>query len=165
MKRKTIIIAVCAAVILICAVTGGVVMFGRKQAEPVTAFEKVTLTESTMRGKREYEIINKGESAEVSLYRMYYKDGEEEKRLEKQTDCGTDAVLEILNTCGVTSWDGFHGKHPKNVSDGTMFGFEASVNSGKVITASGSENFPKNYRMLTDWFYETLKDADVSESE
>ena len=53
--------------------------------------------------------------------------------------------LELMNTCGVICWDGFHGKHPKNVKDGIMFDFRATVNDGQEIHADGSENFPKGY--------------------
>ncbi len=57
----------------------------------------------------------------------------------------------MMNTCGVLCRDGFHGKHPKNVSDGDMFNFTASVNGGQVIRADGSANFPKGYQDFVNY--------------
>jgi hypothetical protein len=167
LKKKTkAIIAAAAAVILICAVTGGYIMFGKKSAKPVpvTGYESVSLRESTMRGIYEYEIINKGDTSEVSYYAMYYSGGKEEKRLKERAQCETAAVIEILNEINICSWNGFHGAHPKLVKDGTMFTLKAKVN-GETVSAEGSANFPDNYRLLTDWIYETLRNSEITESE
>ena len=51
----------------------------------------------------------------------------------------TAEFVELVNNCGVIRWDGFHGKHPKNVHDGEMFRFSACVNGEKTIEADGSE--------------------------
>ena len=51
-----------------------------------------------------------------------------------------------MNECGFASWNGFDGKHPKNVSDGIMFSLFAVINDGMKVNAKGSENFPKNYK-------------------
>ena len=64
--------------------------------------------------------------------------------------CSTDTVLELLNKCRILSWDGFNGPHPKNVKDGIMFTLKATVNEGKKIYATGSQNFPKHYRDFRD---------------
>ena len=66
--------------------------------------------------------------------------------LESSVPCDAQTMIELMNTCGILRWNGFHGKHPKNVSDGIMFRFEATVNGGQGIFADGSENFPKGYR-------------------
>ena len=50
-----------------------------------------------------------------------------------------------MNNCSVIRWDGFHGEHPKNVKDGIMFDFTATVNGGQTIYADGSANYPKGY--------------------
>ena len=55
------------------------------------------------------------------------------------------------------SWDSFHGKHPKGVLDGTMFRFEATVNSGRIIKADGSQNFPSGYRDFESGLYKILQ--------
>ena len=39
------------------------------------------------------------------------------------------------------------------------------VNGDKKISASGSENFPKHFRELEDWFYQVLKDAEEIEEQ
>ncbi|MBO4411374.1 MAG: hypothetical protein J5794_04230 [Lachnospiraceae bacterium] len=45
--------------------------------------------------------------------------------------------------------------------DGIMFRLEAFVNGGRRIFADGSQNFPKHYRELTDWLYQTLNRKEV----
>ena len=157
MKKKAVLIA--AAIITVIIIIGGFMMLGktRGKKETITAFESVRLTESTMRGTTEYEIILSGETAEISLYRFYYGNGKEERRPEKSVKCETKAVIGILNECGISSWNGFSGAHPKGVNDGTMFRFEASVNGGKTVKADGSANFPRNYRLLTDWLAERMR--------
>ena len=57
-------------------------------------------------------------------------------------------------------WNGFHGKHPRNVRDGEMFTFAAVVNEGEKISADGSENFPKNYRELKERLHVLLESGD-----
>lgn len=159
MKRKALLIF--AALILICAVTGGFIMFknSNKTKDDVTEFESVLLSKSTMRGSSEFEIINNGETAGITLYGIYYSGEESERRPEAKAICDTSAVIEILNECNVLSWNGFHGRHPKHVSDGTMFTFEAKVNGGTLIKADGSENFPKNYRQFSEWLYESVRNS------
>jgi len=48
------------------------------------------------------------------------------------------------------SWDGFHGKRPKGIKDGTDFIFKATVNGGKEICVTGSQKFPPYYRGFED---------------
>ena len=160
MKRKGFIIASAAitVLIIISVVIGGLVMSGRFRPfrEKITAFESVLLRESTMRGTSEYEIIPDGEKCEVSLYRFRYIDGKEERQLEKSAKCDTQTVIELLNECGVSAWDGFNGAHPRNVKDGTMFRFEANINGGKIIKAEGSANFPRNYGQFTSRVHEII---------
>ncbi len=120
------------------------------------SLEKLTLHEAGMRGGAEYEILMKGEEAEVTEYRYRYSDGKEERIPERQVLCGAEEVLNILNSCRLLSWDGFHGPHPRGVLDGKTFRLEAFVNGGRRIFADGSQNFPKHYRELTDWLYQTL---------
>lgn len=130
-----------------------------KKTFPVTSFEIITLTESGMRGSWEKEILYKDGCAELSVYFIRYTDGKDERVLEKRVSVPVDAVLKLLNECGIPSWDGFHGKHPYGVLDGIMFRFTAKVNDGLEIHADGSQNFPKQYRDFTDGLYEFLKDA------
>lgn len=122
----------------------------------ITNYERIVLSETAMRGKSEYEVVNKGDKAEITFYQYRYLQKEEIKTPEKCAECGNDEVLNILNECRISKWDGFHGKHPRNVKDGIMFSFEAAVNEGWKIHADGSENFPKNYSTLTNWFRDKL---------
>ncbi|MBP5737432.1 MAG: hypothetical protein J6W55_08310 [Acidaminococcaceae bacterium] len=132
-------------------------MFGMgKPAEKITSFEIVTLRLSGMRFTTEYEIVMKDKDAGVVEYEIRYeKDGD--KRIpQRQTVCSADSILKLLNDCELVSWDGFHGKHPKNVKDGIMFSLRATVNGDKKIRAEGSENFPNHFRELRDGLHAIL---------
>ena len=114
--------------------------------DTVVSFELVKLRTSGMRFTAEYEIVMKSGAAEVSQYQIRYTQSKDERILDKRASVSEETVLKLLNDCRILSWDGFSGAHPRGVRDGTMFGFEAIVNGGRVIKASGSENFPKCYR-------------------
>ncbi len=163
MRKKKIMIAVCAAVLL-AAVCAGVIrgksMFTKKK---VDSFDSVRLTLSGMRGTSEYELLAKGEQTEISFYSLRSADGEEERLLEQRAVCDTGTVLTLLNDCRLANWDGFHGKHPRGVLDGTIFVLEATVNGGEILRAEGSQNFPKGYRELLDGLYGLLNAQERSE--
>ena len=119
---------------------------GRETQKNVTSAQTMTLTLRGMRGGYVYKFDGEGNATELRRYREAYSGGEDELVLESSVPCGAQTMIELMNTCGILRWDGFHGKHPKNVSDGIMFRFEATVNGGQEIFADGSENFPKGYR-------------------
>ncbi len=131
---------------------------GSKAPEKIHSFEKINLRISGMRVTREYEIICRGDETEVSLYQLFYASGKEERRLEKSTVVETEKMIEILNFCGFSGWNGFKGEHPKNVSDGDMFALKAFINEDKRIYAEGSANFPKGYREFIKEFNKMLDD-------
>ena len=99
-----------------------------------------------MRFSNEYEIINKGEKTEISLYLRKYLNGEEKWILDEKTETETESFVAFLNSVNFVSWNGFNGKHPKNVLDGTMFRMTAKISGENFINAEGSENFPKGYK-------------------
>lgn len=117
-----------------------------------------------MRGTREYEIIDHGESSEVAEYGIYYRKPEDERRLERRAVCPTSQILELLNACHIPGWNGFEGRHPKGVHDGEMFSFTATVNGSEKIKASGSENFPKHFREFRRAVGEILNAQTASEN-
>ncbi len=119
----------------------------------------MTLTLRGMRCSYVYKLEGEGDAAELRRYRETCCGGEDELVLESSASFGAQTMIELMNTCGIIRWDGFHGKHPKNVSDGIMFRFEATVNGGQKVFADGSANFPKGYRE----FVRTL-DATLAES-
>ena len=124
--------------------------------ERIKSFESVLLRQSGMRGTTEHEIVMKEGNAEVSLYRIRYADGNDQRVPEERSVCSEEAVLKLLNDCDLLSWDGFKGPHPKHVKDGIMFILNAIVNDNRTIHAEGSENFPKHYREFTDGLHATL---------
>ena len=107
-----------------------------------------------MRYVNEYEIIMKDGKVEVSKYGFNHSNNEKKRILEKSKECTKEQILKLINDCHLMSWDSFYGKHPKGVRDGTMFNFNAIVNGNRHITASGSQNFPKNYKVFVQWIYE-----------
>ena len=133
---------------------------GEKAPKTVTSVETMTLTLRGMRGSYVYKFEGEGDMTELRRYRETYSGGEDELVLELSVPCGVQTMIELMNTCGIFRWDGFHGMHPKNVKDGIMFRFEATVNGGQTILAEGSANFPKGYHE----FVRAL-DAMLAESE
>lgn len=123
----------------------------------ITSFTRITLSVSGMRGACKYEIICGGDEAQLSQYSVYYKNGRDECELELSTRCKSAAITDLLNRCSVMSWDGFCGANPRGVRDGYMFNFEAEVNGGKVVRASGSNNYPRHYREFTDEVIQILR--------
>ena len=118
----------------------------QKKSEKISSFEKINLFITGMRFSREYEIINKGEKTEIVLNFRKYLNGEEKRIPDKKAETETESFVAFLNSIDFGSWNGFSGKHPKNVLDGEMFRMEAKISSENVINAEGSENFPKGYK-------------------
>ena len=105
----------------------------------------MTLTLRGMRGGYVYKFEGSGDATELRCYRETYRNGEDELVHESSAPCDVKTMVDLMNTCNILRWNGFHGKHPKHVSDGIMFRFEATVNGGQTVKADGSENFPKGY--------------------
>lgn len=146
--------------ILILIITGVFCLFGcNKSNKPVSDFERIDIRETGMRLTCDYEYVNLGEETEITLYYFNYADGSEKRVPQKSVRLETKAFIEKLNEVELASWDGFHGKHPKHVSDGKMFSLTASIN-GEQIKADGSENFPKNYKDFMRWSNELLTQDD-----
>ena len=108
----------------------------------VVSVATMTLTLRGMRGGYVYAFSDE----ELRRYREVYAGEKTVLELESSTVCDAQTLVNLMNTCDVMRWDGFHGKHPKRVKDGVMFRFTATVNGGQVICADGSANFPKGYR-------------------
>ncbi len=120
-----------------------------RRSYPITQFSRIGLSMSGMRNIMIYEIIRNGSTAELSVYEKNY--GKEERVLRGKAVCPVEEVIKLLNTCEISLWDGFHGRHPRHVKDGTMFTFTAEVNDGKKIQAIGSQNFPKHFQIFYGW--------------
>ncbi len=127
-------------------------LFRRKNIE---SFASMKLSISSMREAEEFEAVCDGSEVVLTLRRGYLgSDGPGIPCTEAQ--CETETFISLLNGCGVMGWDGFRGKHPIGILDGEMFVFEASVNDGKEIRASGSQNFPRGLWELRDGLYGIL---------
>lgn len=111
----------------------------------VTSVEAMSLTLRGMRGSFVYEIAADADQTALRYYREVCSGEETMLVLETSTACDRQEIVELMNACGVVRWDGFHGKHPRNVLDGIMFTFSATINGGQTISADGSANFPKGY--------------------
>ena len=132
-------------------------IFGR---EKIVSFESVSLRISGMRAASEYVIVMKDGNAELSEYDGFDHDEEDAKAPRRRAVCGADRILKLMNGCRLLSWDGFYGKHPKGLRDGTAFILKAAVNGGKTIFAHGSQNFPAHYREFTDGIRDILNDPE-----
>ena len=67
---------------------------------------------------------------------------------EPEGEVGDDflKLLEALcRRCGIASWNGFN-KYNKYICDGSGFSLSIQYADGKVLTAHGSNSFPKGYR-------------------
>ena len=126
----------------------------------ITDMESLTLHLSGMRLTEEYELTVNGDKTEISYYTMSYASSQEERILKKRTVCDTKTVIAALNSFDVIKWDGFHGKHPRGVLDGTMFRLTATLNGGQKLYADGSQNFPEHFREFEEWLYTVLKDCE-----
>ena len=131
--------------IMMVSASIGLCGFARNYKKTITSIESMTLTLQGMRGANVYEIAHVDGRTELRRFRKVYSNGVDMLELETSAVCDITDLIELMNTCGVICWDGFHGKHPKNVKDGIMFDFRATVNDGQEIHADGSENFPKGY--------------------
>lgn len=118
---------------------------GRESEKTVTSVDTMTLTLCGMRGSSVYKFESNANRTELRRYCKKYSGEETILELEQSVACDPQVIIELMNTCGIIHWNGFHGKHPKNVHDGIMFRFEATVNGGQNVYTDGSENFPKGY--------------------
>lgn len=119
-------------------------LFGRAK-EHVVSVEGMTLILRGMHGGTVYKFEVEDDRINMCRYHERYLNGEDILEPDQSTVCDTGTVIDLMNTCNIIDWNGFHGKHPKNVHDGIMFCFEAEVNGGQPVKADGSENFPKGY--------------------
>lgn len=134
-------------------------LFRKTKTTKIISFGYVRLHMSGMRSSNDYEIVKKDGAAEICEYQYRCVENGFDRVPVRRAVCGEDEVLGLLNDCGIYGWNGFHGKHPKHVCDGTAFTFEAGVNDGDIIKADGSENFPPHFRDLTNGLYGLLKDS------
>ena len=167
--KKPVIIIIIGILTAGIIITGVCFMLFKNQGQDgigssVEDIEGLTLRLSGMRITEEYELTANGDEAELSYYTIAFKDGEEKRVLKKKTVCDTKAVIDALNRFGFAEWNGFSGKHPKGVLDGTMFSLTATLNGGQRLTASGSQNFPEHFHEFERWLYDMLKDCEEIEA-
>ena len=125
----------------------------------IVSVQELSLSLSTMRSETEYELTGVEEGIQLTLYTFRYTDGEKQRIKEKTVSCDQETVLALLNDCRILSWNGFHGKHPLGVTDGTAFRFNALVNDGLSVRADGSQNFPKHFQELRQGLWSLLQNT------
>ena len=62
-------------------------------------------------------------------------------------------LRQLLDRAEIEKWDGFDGAAPKDVLDGSSMTFLAHGADGSEISASGNNNFPKNYHTFESELY------------
>ena len=141
-------------------------LFGwkRKTKMTVASIEELTLTLHGMRGSYTYRFAHDGRASVLRGYCERYENGKASLVLDADVPCDMQTMLDLFSACGISRWDGFHGKHPRNVLDGIMFRFDAKVNGGETITADGSANFPKGYHAFVGALNEMLADENQCRS-
>ncbi len=127
----------------------------------ISSLEKLILKETGMRSREEFEILPDGQKAKILHYGIFYRQNEEKRQLLRESECEMSEVLSVLNQCRLLAWNGFHGAHPGNVSDGTMFDLEVLINRDRTVKADGSANFPRHYHELKNWIMEKLIKSEV----
>ncbi len=128
----------------------------------VESFETFNLRISAMRHAHLFEAVCEGPEVYITVYNPYASK-DDERYLVCKTKRDTGSFIDLLNECELMRWDGFQGKHPLGVKDGTMFSMDAVVNGGRRISADGSENFPKGYKMLEKALYDILRESEGSD--
>ncbi len=89
----------------------------------------------------------------------------ENRAYSREFDAGQDVyeqIVRLAEECNMTGWNNFHGANPPGVLDGTSFSFEAVLEDGTTILASGSNNFPQNYGTFTKGFRTLIVTTDVT---
>lgn len=147
-------------IVVAFAISIGMSGCGKIVSEPITSVESMEIEIFSMEGCQKYEFVNENGKGELRYYNDYTTNTRPNYQLESSVECDPDEFAELMNTCKVPKWDGFHGKHPQDVMDGASFGFTANVNNGKTIEASGSANYPKGYGDLIYAMKNMLKDSE-----
>lgn len=132
--------------------------FNNKQKKIITSVQEASLKIMGMRGTNLYKVNNNDGEITVERYQERYRDDSFRFEPDKSISCSMENIVDIMNECNVMRWNGFFGKHPRNVSDGDMFNFTAIVNEGLTIRAEGSANFPKGYHEFIRTLNEMLAD-------
>ena len=132
-------------------------LFSKKQVDTI---DFIVVEVTSMRFKHEYVITQDDGEASLTRYKITAKDGKDVRERECSVKVPAEEIISLCNSCGILKWDGFSGKHPKNVSDGVMFAFKACVNGSEQIHAGGSENFPKHYKEFMNELDDRLKKSD-----
>ena len=128
----------------------------------ITSVEEMTLTLTGMRGEWVYQFD--GDTEELRRCRVVYSNGEDELVPEASMSCSKQTMLDLFSDCEIQRWNGFHGEHPRDVLDGIMFRFEATVNGGQTICADGSANYPRGYHDFVRTMDEMLAEHDMTEA-
>lgn len=95
----------------------------------------------------------------IRLVRVYEYMGDDRREIVREILGDEQLLTEVqtkLGALGVRGWDRFVGNSPKDVLDGTSFSFMCTMTDGTTIQASGSNNFPYNYRAVYDYLFTML---------
>ena len=122
--------------------------------EEIKTVENALLCLTGMRFRSEYVITRDGDETALEQYDVLYRNGADERVRQAGIRMPSSEIAALFNRCGLSAWDGFDGPHPKDVLDGVMFRFSATVDGTRSIRAGGSENFP-------DGFHPFLRELDA----
>lgn len=157
--KKTLIIG---GLVMACGVYAAMNLDFILAQEPKGELVKFDFGLSGTAFKSGYKYVARFENDELYVH-MYYNTSKgivEKKRAingNKQFLKGLDTIIKEKK---IYKWNGFH-KSAIHVLDGESFGFGANYNIGKeeplLLSASGSNAFPKNYRVVSQAIGEYFK--------
>lgn len=132
-----------------------------RQEKFITSVDAMTLSfQSYHEGKTVYELAQENGITEIRYYRDVFTDEGFVLTFQKSVDVDMEELIELMNSCGASKWDGFDGKYPYNVLDAGSFSFEATVNGGQTIKAYGYIEKPEGYSEFLSEIIRMFKEAE-----
>ena len=132
-----------------------------RQEKFITSVDAMTLSfQSYHEGKTVYELAQENDITEIRYYRDVFTDEGFVLTFQKSVDVDMEELIELMNSCGVSKWDGFDGKFPHDVLDAGSFSFEATVNGGQTIKAYGYIEKPEGYSEFLSEIIRMFKEAE-----
>lgn len=92
----------------------------------------------------------------------------ESRNVIRKIDGGEDVLCrlnDLFEACRIQKWAGFCGSNPSGTLDGSSMSFEAVLADGTKISASGTNNFPKNYHEFAKTLHRLMTSEKISDTE
>lgn len=117
-------------------------------------FKLVVTNSSAVKDVFEGERLEDGASL---LFYHEFMGREDDKSIVRELKGGRELLAKmdsLWNGGGVGNWNGFDGPNPPEILDGGGFVFTATLTDGSKISARGTNNYPKGYRIFEHGLYD-----------